>query len=66
MIDSVWTKKVPPRYPPLEGDIHTEAAVIGGGMAGVLTARLLREAGVDTVLLEAGRIGGGQTGGTTA
>ena len=66
MIDSIWSKKVPPRYPPLAGDIQAEAAVIGGGMAGVLTARLLQEAGVDTVLLEAERIGGGQTSGTTA
>ena len=35
MIDSIWSKKVPPRYPPLAGDIQAEAAVIGGGMAGV-------------------------------
>ena len=47
MIDSIWSKNVPPRYPPLAGDIQAEAAVIGGGMAGVLTARLLQEAGQD-------------------
>ncbi len=64
---SLWheTAHFSPR-PTLEGDIETEAAVIGGGMAGILTAAMLEEAGVRTVVLEADRVGSGQTGGTTA
>jgi len=67
MIDSIWTRGGEPRrYPPLEGDARAEAVVIGGGMAGILIARLLQDAGIGTILLEAGRLGGGQTSGTTA
>lgn len=41
-------------------------AVIGGGMAGILTAWQLEQAGVRTVVLEADQIGQGQTKNTTA
>ena len=66
-MESIWhqTAKFAP-CPPLQGDLETEAAVIGGGLAGVLTAALLAEAGVSTVVLEANRTGFGQTGNTTA
>lgn len=43
----------------------TEAIVIGGGLAGVLTAYMLQEKGIDTMLVEADRIGKGVTGYTT-
>ena len=52
--------------PALTDSIETEAAVIGGGMAGVLIAYFLQKAGLRTVILEADRIGSGQTGRTTA
>lgn len=52
--------------PPLRGHIDCDALVIGGGICGILTAHLLRERGLDVVLLEAGRLAGGQTRGTTA
>lgn len=42
------------------------AAVIGGGMAGILCAWFLMERGVDTVVLEAETVGSGQTERTTA
>ena len=42
-----------------------EVAVIGGGLAGLLTAYLLGEAGIDTVVLERRALGEGQTGNTT-
>ena len=45
---------------------HISAAVIGGGMAGDPCAWFLMESGVDTVVLEAGTVGSGQTEGTTA
>jgi glycine/D-amino acid oxidase-like deaminating enzyme/nitrite reductase/ring-hydroxylating ferredoxin subunit len=53
-------------YPPLEGDLRAEVAVLGGGIVGVLTARLLKEAGRDVVLVEGRRILSGVTGHTTA
>ncbi len=64
---SIWseTTQIAPR-PPLPGDLETDTAVIGGGMAGVLTAWLLKEAGVESVVLEAQRLGSGQTRNTTA
>ena len=44
----------------------TDVLIIGGGMAGVLCAWQLTQAGVDCLLIEAGRIGSGVTAGTTA
>lgn len=66
-MESIWRRetKIPERSP-LDGDKKVEAAVIGGGMAGILTAYFLQESGLDTIVLEADRIGSGQTGNTTA
>ena len=50
----------------LHGDLKTEIAVIGAGMAGILTAHLLQRAGHRVIVLDAGRIAGGQTCNTTA
>lgn len=65
--ESIWklTEKVK-EYPHLPGDTKVTAAVIGGGMAGILTAYALRQKGVDCIVLEADTIGSGQTGNTTA
>lgn len=53
-MESIWTKTYDrKKKPPLEGDIDAEAAVIGGGMAGILTAWHLQKAGIRTVVLEA-------------
>lgn len=66
-MDTIWTQTARlPRFAPLKGDLQTDVLIIGGGMAGVLCAYLLRQAGVDCALAEAGRIGGGVTSGTTA
>jgi glycine/D-amino acid oxidase-like deaminating enzyme len=46
--------------------VHADVVVIGAGIVGVTTALLLAEAGVRVVLLEAGRVGHGVTGHTTA
>lgn len=50
----------------LKGDIQTDVAIIGGGLAGILTAHFLEQAGRNCIVLEAGQIGSGQTGNTTA
>lgn len=50
----------------LKGDISTEVAVIGGGMAGILIAYLLKQKGIPTVVLECRKAGGGITKNTTA
>lgn len=65
-MDSLWKKTPLPQFPQLHGDLHTEVLIIGGGMAGLLTAYLLQQAGVPCLLVERGRIGSGTTGGTTA
>ncbi len=64
---SLWEQTVDiPRRAPLSGDVVTQAIVIGAGMAGVLIADRLTQRGVATVVLEASRIGSGQTRRTTA
>lgn len=66
-MDSLWniTYQIKKR-PHLMGDMQAEVVVIGAGMAGVLTAYLLKLEGMEPIVLERGRIGGGVTGGTTA
>ncbi len=64
---SIWMENTEiRRREPLEGDIEVPAVVIGAGLAGILTAYYLKQAGVRAVVLEADRIGSGQTKNTTA
>lgn len=66
-MEFLWTKEAsPPSFPTLEGDRDTGVLIIGGGMAGVLCALQLQEAGADYLLVEGAKIGGGMTRGTTA
>lgn len=66
-MNSVWTQTAKaPAFPQLKNDIKTDVLIIGGGMAGILCAYKLQQAGIDSVLLEAGQIGGGITKNTTA
>ena len=55
-----------PQFAPLQHDIKTDVLIIGGGMAGILCARVLEDAGVDYILVEGQHIGQGITKGTTA
>ena len=66
MMTSVWRDTSMPAFPQLEGDRRTDVLIIGGGLTGILCARLLTDAGVDCLILEAGEIGQGVTGDTTA
>lgn len=52
--------------PKLQQDILADVAIIGGGMAGVLTAYRLQKHGIKPVILEAGRTGDGMSKVTTA
>lgn len=64
---SIWQMDTEmPRFPKLSGDIQADVLVIGGGMAGLLTAYLLHQKGIDTVVVEKDRICSGTTAGTTA
>lgn len=54
-------------YPALSGDIRVDVAILGGGIVGITTAFLLKEAGASSVaVIEADRILDGVTGHTTA
>lgn len=63
---SIWSDAGIARRNPLPGDCSAETVVIGGGMAGILTAYYLQKKGTQVMVLEANRIGSGQTSGTTA
>ncbi len=66
-MESIWTKTCDgKKWPMLKQHIKADVAIIGGGMAGILTAWHLTKAGVKAVVLEAERIGFGQTRNTTA
>lgn len=64
---SIWTDTCKmPAFDALKGDIKTDVLIIGGGIAGILCAFFLKQAGVDYVLAEGDKIGAGITKNTTA
>lgn len=66
-MQSIWNQSCPiGTRPALQEDIKADVAVIGAGMAGILTAYLLQKEGKRVVILEADSICSGQTGHTTA
>ena len=66
-MDSIWLKTASkPRFDALGGNKKTDVLIIGGGIAGILCAYKLKEAGVDCMLVEATEICGGITKNTTA
>ncbi len=66
-MESIWKKNTtPPTFDPLSGDKTTDVLIVGGGIAGLLCAYQLKNAGVDCLLIEADKICGGITGDTTA
>jgi len=56
------TKVSAPARPPLHTDLDVDVCVIGGGLAGLTTAREVVRAGWSVALLEAGRIAGRASG----
>jgi glycine/D-amino acid oxidase-like deaminating enzyme/nitrite reductase/ring-hydroxylating ferredoxin subunit len=54
------------RYPTATGVLSVDVAIVGGGIAGLTAAVLLKRAGKSVAVLDAGRIAAGVTGHTTA
>ena len=66
-MESIWHEETKmPSFPALHGDKHTDVLIIGGGIAGILTAYFLKANGVECVVAEKGKICSGTTGNTTA
>lgn len=64
---SLWKDTIKlPQFPQLQNDIRTDVLIIGGGIAGILTAFFLHQNGVRYMLVEKNRICSGTTGNTTA
>lgn len=67
MMESIWQKtSAMPSFEPLQRDLKTDVLIIGGGIAGILCAYHLQQAGMDYALVEADRICSGITKNTTA
>lgn len=67
MDKSIWSEfDSKKEFPSLDRDIECETLVIGGGIAGILTAYYLKEAGKQVILVEGNTIGDGVTKNTTA
>lgn len=65
--ESFWIASAPgKRYPSLKEDLSVDVAVLGGGIAGITTAFLLKRGGAKVALVEAFEIVRGVTGHTTA
>ena len=66
-MESVWEKTASkPRFDALSGNKKIDVLIIGGGIAGILCAYKLKNAGVDCMLVEATEVCGGITKNTTA
>src|SRR3954467_12880398 len=64
---SLWVDSAPQSdYPVLKPGVHVDVAVLGGGIAGLTTALLLKRDGAKVAVVEAGRVGAGVTAYTTA
>ena len=67
IMGSVWEKTAKkPRFDVLNGNKSVDVLIIGGGVAGILCAYKLKNAGVDCLLVEATELCGGITKNTTA
>lgn len=66
-MQSIWSKTSHiPSFKKLESDLNTDVLIIGGGIAGILCAYFLKEAGLNYILVEGSTICSGITKNTTA
>lgn len=66
-MESFWEQTVQmPKFESLSGDTQTDVLIIGGGIAGILCAYMLNQAGIDYMLVEAETLCNGVTKYTTA
>ncbi|RJQ27998.1 FAD-dependent oxidoreductase [Candidatus Parcubacteria bacterium] len=66
-IESIWIATTPStNFPTLERNLEVDVVVIGGGIVGLNTAYFLKNQGIKTAVVEAGRIAMGTSGNTTA
>jgi len=61
-----FAERVAGGFPPLGGPLQVDVLVIGGGITGVTAAYLMARDGVSVALVEREKIGGSETGHTTA
>ncbi|MBA3728023.1 MAG: NAD(P)-binding protein, partial [Actinobacteria bacterium] len=60
--ESIWVATAPSTdYPPVSGELAVDVAVIGGGIAGLTVAALLKEGGRTVAVIESERVGHGVT-----
>lgn len=66
-VKSIWTDTSNmPSFKKLESDLNTDVLIIGGGIAGILCAYFLKDAGINYALVEGSTICSGITKNTTA
>jgi len=64
---SLWIATTEPgAFGPLTGDRRADVVVVGAGIAGLTTARMLVDEGASVIVVDAGPISAGATGYTTA
>lgn len=64
---SYWTVSTPATsYPRMPDGLQVDVAIIGGGIAGITTALLLKQQGLKVAIIEAQRLAGLTSGCTTA
>lgn len=67
MKKSVWSDEIKlPEFKKLDQEVKTDVLIIGGGLAGILTAYFLKQKGIDYILIEGNKIASGITKNTTA
>lgn len=66
--ESIWQQSVPdfPQVGNIDPNITYDVVIAGAGITGITTAFLLNKAGKNVLVAEAGNVGFGTTGGTTA
>ncbi|HEY5585730.1 MAG TPA: FAD-dependent oxidoreductase [Ruminiclostridium sp.] len=66
-VESFWMASTPvTNYPTMQDNIKTDILVVGGGIAGITTAYLLQQEGLDVVIIDTNRIAAATSGHTTA